>query len=337
MSLIAEVHEDLRAGRIEDATRKLEAHLQQAPDDVPALVHLAKAHAKAGNWRAAEIAARRLTQLQPDDARHWCGLGIALRKQGKFDEADAAQARALEKRPAWAEPHNELSRIKQARRDARCGAPTRAGRPCRHPAGFGTDHPGQGHCYHHEVRAGGETRGPQHRGKDEIKCSLSERGEERRVFHYERRPRGDVPAWIAAIAGPLLSLLQLSACASLLCLGIAGCQGLSYEGALREWERQKAQVEEDIRILDLGLTPGGPTTPQERALWRSKVGRKRPIEPFPLSLVEDHWPLFVGVLVVFGLVYALLGEERLCALLPPPLRPERAPPSEERRKASRTH
>jgi hypothetical protein len=33
--------------------------------------------------------------------------------------------------------------------DDRCGAKTKSGRPCRHPKGFRTDHPGSGRCYRH--------------------------------------------------------------------------------------------------------------------------------------------------------------------------------------------
>ncbi len=33
--------------------------------------------------------------------------------------------------------------------DDRCGAKTKTGRPCRHPKGFRTDHPGSGRCYRH--------------------------------------------------------------------------------------------------------------------------------------------------------------------------------------------
>jgi uncharacterized protein YjcR len=37
-----------------------------------------------------------------------------------------------------------------------CGAETRKGHPCRQPAGWGTDHPGEGRCKHHGGAGGGE-------------------------------------------------------------------------------------------------------------------------------------------------------------------------------------
>jgi hypothetical protein len=50
-----------------------------------------------------------------------------------------------------------MVRTPQADGHGRCGGTNRAGKPCKHPAGWGTDHPGIGRCKNH----GGST--PTHR------------------------------------------------------------------------------------------------------------------------------------------------------------------------------
>ncbi len=37
----------------------------------------------------------------------------------------------------------------------KCGYKTKSGRPCKMPAGWGTTHPGEGYCTHHDSRSGG--------------------------------------------------------------------------------------------------------------------------------------------------------------------------------------
>jgi len=51
-----------------------------------------------------------------------------------------------------------------------CGARTRAGTPCRRPAGWGTDHPGRGRCKLHGGRAG-----PPKGNRNAVKHGLYER------------------------------------------------------------------------------------------------------------------------------------------------------------------
>lgn len=46
----------------------------------------------------------------------------------------------------------------------RCGAETRSGDPCKHPAGWGTDHRGEGRCKHH----GGASSGAPSRNKNAV-------------------------------------------------------------------------------------------------------------------------------------------------------------------------
>jgi len=51
--------------------------------------------------------------------------------------------------------------MKATKHTATCGAKTRAGMPCRRPAGWGTDHPGEGRC---KLHGGANPRGPAHPG-----------------------------------------------------------------------------------------------------------------------------------------------------------------------------
>lgn len=53
------------------------------------------------------------------------------------------------KRAAEAEATTSSSEQATSQRQAKCGAKNRAGKPCGHPAGYGTDHPGFGRCKHH--------------------------------------------------------------------------------------------------------------------------------------------------------------------------------------------
>ena len=52
----------------------------------------------------------------------------------------------------------------------KCGAKTRAGTPCKQPAGWGTDHPGQGRCKLH----GGASSGPGKGNKNAVKHGVYE-------------------------------------------------------------------------------------------------------------------------------------------------------------------
>lgn len=58
-----------------------------------------------GNWAEAEKAWRTALSLDPNDARAWTNLGVALNRQNKDDEALAAWTRATALDPKLAGPH----------------------------------------------------------------------------------------------------------------------------------------------------------------------------------------------------------------------------------------
>lgn len=70
----------------------------------------------------------------------------------KYPEAHGTLEHGTVVSPLWDEEHIEWVRIVEAEEGrAICGARTKSneGRPCKHPAGYLTEHPGQGRCKFH--------------------------------------------------------------------------------------------------------------------------------------------------------------------------------------------
>ena len=104
---VAEGAEHLRAGRVDEAVRVLQAVLRVHPDNVSALRYYAVACWRGkGNLSDAEALLRKATKLAPDFAVAWLTLGRALLAADKYPPAVDAYRRATEAAPtdakAWA-------------------------------------------------------------------------------------------------------------------------------------------------------------------------------------------------------------------------------------------
>src|SRR6185436_12699395 len=85
-----------RLGRFAEAARAYARVLELEPDHVGALESFAAAQRDAGLDLAPAIAAReRVAALQPDSARAWYELGVALRAADRHEEHAAALDRAI--------------------------------------------------------------------------------------------------------------------------------------------------------------------------------------------------------------------------------------------------
>jgi len=79
-----------------------------------------------------------------------------------------------------------------------CGAPTRSGEPCKRPAGYATDHPGEGRCKYHPGGRPGAPKG----NKNALTHGLYE------YIGYETLTDDELEI-VALLKGPRLDLLTL--------------------------------------------------------------------------------------------------------------------------------
>ena len=90
----------------------------------------AQAYERASDWLSAEREWRKVIELQPDDARAWVNLGVALNRQSKWQEAIDVWTKAsvldpklagahfnlgiaLERQRRWAEAAHEYGEVLQ--------------------------------------------------------------------------------------------------------------------------------------------------------------------------------------------------------------------------------
>jgi Flp pilus assembly protein TadD len=93
-------------GKYTEAIAAYDAALSVDPGFVDALHGLAMAHAKNGDLKAAIEAARRVTEVAPDDPLGFTGLSMLYQRAGRIADAEAAanQARVLEWKQQLAKP-----------------------------------------------------------------------------------------------------------------------------------------------------------------------------------------------------------------------------------------
>jgi hypothetical protein len=127
--LIAQAREHMKAGRTRPAVALLGQHLETSPDDVRGLELLLKALAHEKDWSAARAPARRLTEIEPDDPRHWYALGVVLRRLQDFSEAEEALGRCLALEPTFKRAQKQLAGIARARSAAASAASSAAPAP----------------------------------------------------------------------------------------------------------------------------------------------------------------------------------------------------------------
>ncbi len=84
----------LQGGHPEEAIALLINWLADHGNDADAWTTLAACHFELEDWPQALSAARRVTELEPERARHWSNLGTVLRKLGELAEAERAQRHA---------------------------------------------------------------------------------------------------------------------------------------------------------------------------------------------------------------------------------------------------
>lgn len=97
------------AGRLEDAISTHERALELDPGLMQAHVNLIILYGRAGNFRKAEEHYQEALKLNPEkypDAYY--NYGVLMMKEGRFDVAQAAFAKALEIKPSYADAHNDL-------------------------------------------------------------------------------------------------------------------------------------------------------------------------------------------------------------------------------------
>ncbi len=89
-----------RGDRAEAARRFAQAE-QLNPHDVTALINLAVLDGQAGDPAAAEARLREALRRRPDRPDVWHNLALALRLQGRLEEAAQAEAESATRRPRW--------------------------------------------------------------------------------------------------------------------------------------------------------------------------------------------------------------------------------------------
>lgn len=97
------------------AVELLEPWLEEYPEDASAWSVLAAARFELDNLPEARMAAARAVDLRPHSARHWCNLGMVLRKIGALYEAERAQHRALSVDSSYDRARTELRKIHDLR------------------------------------------------------------------------------------------------------------------------------------------------------------------------------------------------------------------------------
>ncbi len=98
----------LAAGDLLEAEFRFEEFVLQYPDYPGAHVNLAIIHSANENDKAAEDSITDALLLDPEYAPALNQLGMLLRRQGKFEDAEAAYLRAVEKQPDYALAHYNL-------------------------------------------------------------------------------------------------------------------------------------------------------------------------------------------------------------------------------------
>lgn len=108
----------LSAGDPAGALEALRGYMPQLSQITRAWSVLGAAYFELEQWEAAEDAARQSLRLDPDSARNWSNLGTILRKQGRYDEAEKAQERALSFDRKYRPAETELAKIEDERKAA---------------------------------------------------------------------------------------------------------------------------------------------------------------------------------------------------------------------------
>ena len=98
----------MASGDLVEAEVRFEEFVLQYPDFPGAYTNLAIIHAENGNDQAAEGAITDALIIDPQHAPTLNQLGMLLRRQGKFNEAEAAYQRAVTARPDYALAHYNL-------------------------------------------------------------------------------------------------------------------------------------------------------------------------------------------------------------------------------------
>lgn len=101
----------LKQEKFAEAIACLREVVEKEPTNQRALHYLATAYARSSDYANAELVVRRLLTLLPESPVVWCNLGTALRKQGRFNEARAAQLGALALEPHYQKARVELLKI----------------------------------------------------------------------------------------------------------------------------------------------------------------------------------------------------------------------------------
>jgi Flp pilus assembly protein TadD len=86
--------ESLHTGNAAAAAQSFAAAIAADPQHIEAHHGLVRALTDSGQLTAAVEAARRLTELTPDDPLAFAGLSIALQRAGQISEAESAAGRA---------------------------------------------------------------------------------------------------------------------------------------------------------------------------------------------------------------------------------------------------
>lgn len=98
----------MAGGDLVEAEFRFQEFVLQYPDYPGAYTNLAIIHAENGNDEAAEGAITDALIIDPAHAPTLNQLGMLLRRQGKFTDAEAAYQRAIESRPDYALAHYNL-------------------------------------------------------------------------------------------------------------------------------------------------------------------------------------------------------------------------------------
>ena len=106
----------LQEGKLAEVVRLLQPDVARHQDDSVAWSLLGAAYFELEQWEAAEEAARHTLRLTPNSPRQWSNLGTILRKQGRHDEAEDAQHRALELDRKYRRAETELAKIRKERK-----------------------------------------------------------------------------------------------------------------------------------------------------------------------------------------------------------------------------
>jgi tetratricopeptide (TPR) repeat protein len=91
--------------------KTLAAALSIPPGAVPLLYSRAHSWFLVGRFDKAEALFRGLCIIADDVADHWVGLGICLKMQNRFEEAEKVLAKGAERRPTWPVPYFHLAEI----------------------------------------------------------------------------------------------------------------------------------------------------------------------------------------------------------------------------------